>query len=210
MQDHAWQTWLIVALLLAGAEMATLDLTLLMMAVGAAGRLPDGGARLRRGRPGPRRRRRRRRRCWPSSARASSGGCTPGRRCRTARRRWSASAAWSSSGSPRTTAGSSSRRGLVRPHLRRRSQVIEPGQQGRRRPDRRRHRGRLPDRLGCRPVRSATETPRSEQGVHVMWLLHRSRHHRGAGDRSCWSSPCGSCRRRAPASSSASASTARP
>jgi membrane protein implicated in regulation of membrane protease activity len=34
-QDHAWQTWLIAALLLAGLELATLDLTLLMMAVGA-------------------------------------------------------------------------------------------------------------------------------------------------------------------------------
>ena len=32
---HEWQTWLIVALLLAGAELATLDLTLLMLAVGA-------------------------------------------------------------------------------------------------------------------------------------------------------------------------------
>jgi membrane protein implicated in regulation of membrane protease activity len=34
-RDHAWQTWLIAALLLAAAEMATLDLTLLMMAIGA-------------------------------------------------------------------------------------------------------------------------------------------------------------------------------
>ena len=34
-RDHAWQSWLIAALLLAGAEMATLDLSLLMMAVGA-------------------------------------------------------------------------------------------------------------------------------------------------------------------------------
>ena len=34
-QEHAWQTWLIAALLLAAAEMATLDLTLLMMAIGA-------------------------------------------------------------------------------------------------------------------------------------------------------------------------------
>jgi membrane protein implicated in regulation of membrane protease activity len=34
-RDHAWQTWLIAALLLAAAEMATLDFTLLMMAVGA-------------------------------------------------------------------------------------------------------------------------------------------------------------------------------
>jgi membrane protein implicated in regulation of membrane protease activity len=34
-QDHAWQTWLIASLVLAGAELATLDLTLLMMAVGA-------------------------------------------------------------------------------------------------------------------------------------------------------------------------------
>ncbi len=34
-QNHAWQTWLIAALLLAGAELATLDLTLLMMAMGA-------------------------------------------------------------------------------------------------------------------------------------------------------------------------------
>ena len=33
-QDHEWQTWLIASLLLAGAELATLDLTLLMMAVG--------------------------------------------------------------------------------------------------------------------------------------------------------------------------------
>ncbi len=33
--DHDWQTWLIIALLLAAAEMATLDFTLLMMAVGA-------------------------------------------------------------------------------------------------------------------------------------------------------------------------------
>jgi membrane protein implicated in regulation of membrane protease activity len=35
-RDHAWQTWLIAALLLAATEMATLDFTLLMMAVGAA------------------------------------------------------------------------------------------------------------------------------------------------------------------------------
>ncbi|MBA2773687.1 MAG: NfeD family protein [Nocardioidaceae bacterium] len=34
-QTHDWQVWLVVALLLAGAEMATLDLGLLMMAVGA-------------------------------------------------------------------------------------------------------------------------------------------------------------------------------
>lgn len=34
-RDHAWQSWLIAAMLLAGAEMATLDLSLLMMAVGA-------------------------------------------------------------------------------------------------------------------------------------------------------------------------------
>jgi membrane protein implicated in regulation of membrane protease activity len=34
-RDHGWQTWLIAALLLAAAEMATLDFTLLMMAVGA-------------------------------------------------------------------------------------------------------------------------------------------------------------------------------
>jgi membrane protein implicated in regulation of membrane protease activity len=34
-RDHGWQTWLIASLLLAGAEMATLDLSLLMMAVGA-------------------------------------------------------------------------------------------------------------------------------------------------------------------------------
>lgn len=35
LREHDWQTWLIVALLLAGTEMATLDFTLLMMAVGA-------------------------------------------------------------------------------------------------------------------------------------------------------------------------------
>jgi membrane protein implicated in regulation of membrane protease activity len=35
-RDHGWQTWLIASLLLAGFEMATLDLSLLMMAVGAA------------------------------------------------------------------------------------------------------------------------------------------------------------------------------
>jgi membrane protein implicated in regulation of membrane protease activity len=34
-RDHGWQTWLIAALLLAAAEMATLDFTLLMMAAGA-------------------------------------------------------------------------------------------------------------------------------------------------------------------------------
>jgi membrane protein implicated in regulation of membrane protease activity len=34
-RDHGWQTWLIASLLLAAAEMATLDFTLLMMAVGA-------------------------------------------------------------------------------------------------------------------------------------------------------------------------------
>jgi membrane protein implicated in regulation of membrane protease activity len=34
-RDHAWQSWLIAALLLAAFEMATLDFTLLMMAVGA-------------------------------------------------------------------------------------------------------------------------------------------------------------------------------
>jgi membrane protein implicated in regulation of membrane protease activity len=35
-QSHGWQTWLIVSLLLALAELATLDFTLLMLAVGAA------------------------------------------------------------------------------------------------------------------------------------------------------------------------------
>ncbi|MBA2444458.1 MAG: NfeD family protein [Nocardioidaceae bacterium] len=35
LQSHAWQTWLIAALLLAGAEMATMDFALLMLAVGA-------------------------------------------------------------------------------------------------------------------------------------------------------------------------------
>jgi membrane protein implicated in regulation of membrane protease activity len=33
--DHDWQTWLVAAFVLAGFEMATLDFTLLMMAVGA-------------------------------------------------------------------------------------------------------------------------------------------------------------------------------
>ena len=33
--DHDWEAWLIVALLLAAAEMATVDLTLLMMSIGA-------------------------------------------------------------------------------------------------------------------------------------------------------------------------------
>ncbi len=33
--EHAWQAWLVVSLLLAAAEATTLDLTLLMMAVGA-------------------------------------------------------------------------------------------------------------------------------------------------------------------------------
>ncbi len=35
LSEHAWQAWLIASLLLAGAEATTLDLTLLMMAVGA-------------------------------------------------------------------------------------------------------------------------------------------------------------------------------
>jgi membrane protein implicated in regulation of membrane protease activity len=34
-RDHGWETWLIVSLVLAGAELTTLDLTLLMLAVGA-------------------------------------------------------------------------------------------------------------------------------------------------------------------------------
>lgn len=34
-REHGWQTWLIASLLLAGAEMATLDLSLLMLAAGA-------------------------------------------------------------------------------------------------------------------------------------------------------------------------------
>ncbi|MGH3470480.1 MAG: NfeD family protein [Nocardioidaceae bacterium] len=34
--NHGWQSWLIISLLLAGAELTTLDLTLLMLAVGAA------------------------------------------------------------------------------------------------------------------------------------------------------------------------------
>lgn len=34
-REHGWQTWLIASLLLAGFEMATLDFSLLMMAVGA-------------------------------------------------------------------------------------------------------------------------------------------------------------------------------
>ncbi len=35
LSSHAWQTWVILALLLAAFEMATLDFSLLMMAVGA-------------------------------------------------------------------------------------------------------------------------------------------------------------------------------
>jgi membrane protein implicated in regulation of membrane protease activity len=35
LREHDWQTWLIIALLLAAFEMATLDFTLLMLAVGA-------------------------------------------------------------------------------------------------------------------------------------------------------------------------------
>jgi len=35
LRDHSWESWLIVALVLAATEMATLDFTLLMMAVGA-------------------------------------------------------------------------------------------------------------------------------------------------------------------------------
>lgn len=35
LRDHDWETWLIVALVLAATELATLDFTLLMMAVGA-------------------------------------------------------------------------------------------------------------------------------------------------------------------------------
>ncbi len=35
LRDHSWESWLIVALILAATEMATLDFTLLMMAVGA-------------------------------------------------------------------------------------------------------------------------------------------------------------------------------
>jgi membrane protein implicated in regulation of membrane protease activity len=35
-RDHGWESWLVVSLLLAGAELTTLDLTLLMLAVGAA------------------------------------------------------------------------------------------------------------------------------------------------------------------------------
>ena len=35
LQEHSWQAWLVVSLVLAGAEAATLDFTLLMMAVGA-------------------------------------------------------------------------------------------------------------------------------------------------------------------------------
>ncbi len=34
-QDHGWQSWLIIALVLGLAELATLDFTLLMLAVGA-------------------------------------------------------------------------------------------------------------------------------------------------------------------------------
>jgi membrane protein implicated in regulation of membrane protease activity len=36
-RDHGWETWLIAALVLALAELATLDFTLLMLAVGALG-----------------------------------------------------------------------------------------------------------------------------------------------------------------------------
>jgi membrane protein implicated in regulation of membrane protease activity len=35
LSEHSWQAWLLVSLVLAGAEVATLDLTLLMLAVGA-------------------------------------------------------------------------------------------------------------------------------------------------------------------------------
>lgn len=37
LREHGWQAWLIVSLILAGAEIATLDFTLLMMAAGALG-----------------------------------------------------------------------------------------------------------------------------------------------------------------------------
>lgn len=33
--DHAWQTWLLIALVLGATELATLDFTLLMLAIGA-------------------------------------------------------------------------------------------------------------------------------------------------------------------------------
>ncbi len=36
LDNHQWEAWLIAALLLSGAELATLDLTLLMMGIGAA------------------------------------------------------------------------------------------------------------------------------------------------------------------------------
>jgi membrane protein implicated in regulation of membrane protease activity len=35
LNEHSWQAWLLVSLVLAGAEVATLDFTLLMMAAGA-------------------------------------------------------------------------------------------------------------------------------------------------------------------------------
>ncbi len=35
LQEHSWQAWLVVSLVLAGAEVATLDFTLLMLAAGA-------------------------------------------------------------------------------------------------------------------------------------------------------------------------------
>ncbi len=35
LQEHTWQAWLVASLVLAGAEVATLDLTLLMLAAGA-------------------------------------------------------------------------------------------------------------------------------------------------------------------------------
>jgi membrane protein implicated in regulation of membrane protease activity len=46
LSHHSWEAWLVVALVLAGAEMTTLDFTLLMLAVGAGAGCVMAGAGL--------------------------------------------------------------------------------------------------------------------------------------------------------------------
>ena len=146
-QDHAWQTWLIARPAAGRRRAGHARPHAADDGRRRAGRLPDGGPRLQRRRPGARPPSSWRWRCWRSSARTSSGGCTPGRRCRTARRRSSARAGWCWSGSPRTTGRVKLSGEVWSARTFEESPCHRARSEGRRRGDRRRHSGRLPDPL---------------------------------------------------------------
>ncbi len=74
-----WEIWLGLAIVLGVAELFSLDLILLMLAVGAVVGIVDRADRSARGRPGRWPRWPARWRCWRWCDPASSSGCTPAR-----------------------------------------------------------------------------------------------------------------------------------